>query len=447
MSGIAGIAAGGKGAEVNGMLQKMAHRGREGSQVIEWPSATLGLAWTKAQAATAGSLADGLAEDRASDSRFASAQVAGDGLMLHRDPLGVAPLYYGRTSEGDLCFASEVKALLPLTSHVIEFPAGYSYLAGQFSRYFQLRTTPPVDGQPHQIAAFLRQRLHAAVDRRMLAPGITAGVWLSGGLDSSAVAALARPLVPALHTFTVGLADAPDIKYARAVAAALKTEHHEILVRRQDLEAVLVQVIYHLESFDVRVVRSGLVNWLAGRAAAEYVAAVLSGEGVDEIFAGYPYLDDYGYDDLPAELLSLVGTIHNTSLQRADRCAAAHGLVAYVPFSAGPVVDYALRIPVGFKRRRGVRKWILREALADCVPERVLTRKQARSFEGAGTGSMMAELAEQQVSDADLRQERVLHNGWVLQNKEEVLYYRIFREHFGVLEELSWMGRSKGASL
>jgi asparagine synthase (glutamine-hydrolysing) len=447
MSGIAGIAADGKRAEVERMLDRIAHRGRAGRRIIEMPGATLGIVWTEAQATIAERVVDGLAADRASDSRYACAEVTDGHLVLERDPLGVAPLYYGASGPGDLCFASEVKALLPVTSHVHEFPPGHSYRDGQFTPYFQLRNAPPVEGDPEHIAMMLRQRLHSAVDRRLLLPGVDVGVWLSGGLDSSALAALARPLVRVLRTFAVGVPDAPDLEHARAIATTLKTDHHEIGLHKQALHPALPEVIYHLESFDVRVVRSGLINWLAGRVAAQYVSAVLSGEGADELFAGYPYFDAYGEHELPAEVLRLVSALHNTSLQRADRCAAAHGIVAYIPFCAGAVVEYALRIPADLKRKDGIEKWILRLALKDCLPEAVLWRKQARTFLGAGIGTIMAEYAETQVTEADFERGRVQPYGWILHSKEEFLYYRIFAEQFGVLNEFTWMTRSQGKPL
>jgi asparagine synthase (glutamine-hydrolysing) len=444
MSGIAGIAAGGKRAEVERMLDQMAHRGRAGRQILEMPVATVGLVWTEAQGGTtAEKLAQGIVADRASDSRYACAEVVGDRLVLERDPLGVAPLYWGYNGEGQFCFASEVKGLLEVTRDVQEFPPGHSYQGGQFKRYFELQERPYLEGEPDHMAAMLRQRLDAAVDRRLVTPDV--GVWLSGGIDSSALAALARGLVPVLHTFTAGLAGAPDLRHARTVADYLKTEHHEIVATLDGLLAILPNVIYALESFDAFVIRSGLLNWIAGREAANYVVAVLSGEAGDELLLGHPYLHNVEAEDLGKELLDIVGRLHNTALQRADRCAAAHGIVAYVPFTAATVVDYSLGVPPEYKRREGLGKWILRHAVADCLPEGVLERKHAKLWEGGGLADLLPAHAASRVSDRDFQRERELANGVTLRTKEELLYYRIFKEHFGDFEDLSWMGRTKWA--
>jgi asparagine synthase (glutamine-hydrolysing) len=120
-------------------------------------------------------------------------------------------------------------------------------------------------------------------------------------------------------------------------------------------------------------------------------------------------------------------------------------MVAHVPFLSPDVVDYAFRIPVEYKLRDGVEKWILRQAASGLLPQEVVDRTKAKFWEGAGVGDLLAAHAEEQVSDPDFEAGRVLANGWRLRTKEELMYYRIFRQHFGDLENLDWMGRTKGA--
>jgi len=273
------------------------------------------------------------------------------------------------------------------------------------------------------------------------------GSWLSGGLDSSALAALARPYVDRLHTFAAGLEGAPDLAFAAEVAAFIGSDHHEVKVTFEDMLSVLPDVIYHLESFDALLVRSSLTNYLVARAAADYVPAVFSGEGGDELFAGYEYLKGLDPASLPAELIDIMGRLHNTALQRVDRCASAHGTIAHVAFLDPEVVSLALQIPAEFKLQDGVEKWILRRAMDGALPESVLDRTKAKFWEGAGVVDLMAQYAEEKISDADFSAERVLPNGWTLNSKEELLYYRIFREHFGDRSDLSWMGRTKGSPI
>jgi asparagine synthase (glutamine-hydrolysing) len=444
MSGIAGIAAGGEQARVQLMLERLSHRGPAGQEIVDRDDATLGLVWTDLQeGSVAGLKHRHTAADEASNSHFARAEARDGQLVLMRDPLGVAPLYYGTNEDDHLCFASEVKALLAATSDVHEFPPGSRYSEGRFESYSDLEVQPPLTDPPGCVAQELRKRLTASVQRRV--KNTPVGSWLSGGLDSSVMTALARPHVPRLHTFAAGLSSAADLRWARAVAEHLETDHHEILVDLDALLAVLPDVIYHLESFDALLVRSSLVNYLASRRASEYVPAVLSGEAGDELFAGYAYLQNCHPGELPAELIDITQRLHNTALQRVDRSAAAHGTVAYVGFTDPDVVDYAVRIPVEYKLRDGVEKWILRRAMDGALPEPVLNRKKAKFWQGAGVQDLLATYAEEHIPDDEFRRERTLPNGWVLHSREELMYFRIFREHFGALEDLSWMGRTRGA--
>ncbi len=379
---------------------------------------------------------------------FAVAASSPEGIFLARDPLGVCPLYYGHTDDGALCFASEVKALLEATHDVHEFPPGawYDSQSG-FHTYADIRHRSHLElASPDTIASALRTLLEQAIQRRI--DSEIMGGWLSGGLDSSAIVALACPHVSELHTFAGGIQGAPDLNYAQQVANYLKTHHHEVIVTLDDLLAALPDVIYHLESFDALLVRSAVTNYLVARYAADHVGSVFSGEGADELFGGYAYLKTLNPTQLPGELLDITRRLHNTALQRVDRSAAAHGLIAHVPFLDLDIVDYALQIPTELKLWREdsvVEKWILRRALVDVLPDQVLWRGKAKFWQGTGVGELLADHANTQISDADFDRERHLPNGWRLNTKEELVYYRLFRERFGELDNLAWMGRTKGA--
>jgi asparagine synthase (glutamine-hydrolysing) len=232
------------------------------------------------------------------------------------------------------------------------------------------------------------------------------------------------------------------------VADFLSTEHHEVIITLDKLVGALPEVIYHLESFDALLVRSSVTNYLVAKRAVDYVGSAFSGEGADELFGGYAYLKQLQPDQLHDELLDITQRLHNTALQRVDRSAGAHGLVIYVPFLDSDVVEYAMRIPAHLKLWRNdqvVEKWVLRQALADTLPDEVLWRRKAKFWQGAGVGDLLVRYAEEQIADNEFQRERTLLNGWVLNTKEELMYYRIFREHFGELDDLSWMGRTKGA--
>ncbi len=444
MSGIAGIGGPGKRAQVERMLDKMTYRGPAGGEIVEVAAGTLGVVWTQTQAESAADLTrEHLAQDYVDDSHFAQAQACGGCLVLKRDPLGVSPLYYGHTADGTLCFASEVKAILAVTRDVHALPPGHIHDGTGVRPYSNLGGEPDSDRPAEQIARGLRGCLEAVVEK-LIGPRREMGLWLSGGLDSTALAALARPRLTTLHTFAAGFPDSPDVVHARLAAEFVGSEHHELLVDLDDMLAVLPETIYHLESFDALLVRSAVNHYPVARMTSEYVPAVISGEGADEMFSGQRYVELRDPGPRP-ELADIADRLSGTSLQRVDRCSSAYGMVAHVAFLNSESVEYAMRIPPELKYRDGVEKWILREAMRGVLPEPLRTRTKARFWEGAGVGDLIAHHADRQITDREFTRERTLPNGWTLNTREELMYYRIFKDHFGELQELSWMGRTEDA--
>lgn len=209
-------------------------------------------------------------------------------LILARDRLGICPLYYG-FGNGDLYFASEIKALVDYVDVVHEFPPGH--FLDSDKGMFPYKSYIPEDVLPDgalDSAEQLANQLVASVERA-LPEDAEVGVWLSGGVDSSVRAALSRNCVEQLRTFSAGVADGPDLRYARQVAQHIGAEHHERIYTLNEMLAVLDNVIYHLETFDAPLVRSAIANYLVSELASEHVPFVLSGEGGDELFAGYTY--------------------------------------------------------------------------------------------------------------------------------------------------------------
>ena len=457
MAGIAGIASEGKTEQVRQMLDQIAHRGESGPKIIESHGATLGAVWLEAEASPAPSmlqkqavwdgsqppLPDQSALEQERDP-FALTASTPEGMLLARDALGVCPLYYGRTAEGSMCFASEVKALLETTDNVREFPPGTSYDSQQgFKTFFSVQRESHLSQSPQQIAAQLRYRLEQAISRVAGADEI--GCWLSGDLASNSLAALARPNVGVLHTFSVGTPGTPDLDYAQEAASFLRAEHHQITITLDEVLAPLPTVIWHLESFDVALVRSSVTRFLAAKRATDFVDTILFDDGAEEILGTSAEHGKLRQSEATDPMVDSAHRLHNTSLQRVDRSSSSHGLVAHVPFLDLDVFEYALTIPPRLKTRRNgevVEQWILREALTSVLPDDLLRPSTTNLWSGAGVGFLLALSAEDQITDQDFYRERVLPSGWTLRDKEELMYYRIFREHFGELEDLSWMSRT-----
>lgn len=444
MTAIAGIYHPRGKEKVREMLSRMSHRGDDWRHIIEKYGAVLGASGTKTQEKSSQKIQNEyVAIEYISRNHYASAKATQKGFELKRDPLGISPLYYGKTSNGDICFASEVKGLLAVTRDVHELPPGHALTETGLKIFFNLTQKKNRTGSEENLARELRNRLESSVGMRIAELG--AGSWLSGGIDSTAIAAIAKPHMNKFHTFTAGLADSADIQYAKVAARHIGSIHHTRTVTVEELLQTIPEVIYHLESFDALLIRSSILNFLVAKLSSDYVPAIFSGEGGDELFAGYDYLKNIPEEKLQEELIDIISRLHNTALQRVDRSASAHGTVAYVGLLDQEIVELALEIPAEYKIRNGVEKWILRKAVADLLPEELLMRKKAKFWQGGGVTEIIAEYAEKMISDHDFGAERKLINGEILNTKEELLYHRIFKEHFGEFEDLSWMGRTKGA--
>lgn len=367
---------------------------------------------------------------------FAFAIVDGDELFLARDPLGIKPLYYVEVGRS-LAFASEIKALAGAPGVVREFPAGHTYSSSRgFERYYDLETRLAArpDGELETIRA-IRQTLRRTVHSHLMAD-VTLGVFLSGGLDSSLISAIVCEEMSGVHSFAVGMDGSADLGYARQMARHLGTHHHEYVYTAAEMREILPKVIFYLESFDPALVRSAIANYFLARVAADHVKVVLSGEGADELFGGYAYLDRFdSQGDLDRELIAITNGLHNSNLQRLDRMTMAHSIEGRVPFLDTDFVEMALSIPIEHKLRTRERgeKWMLRKAFEGTLPENILWRKKQKFASGAGSDQIFKHIAEEELSDSMYAAEasRILHeDGYSVRSKEELLYYRVFRDVF-----------------
>ncbi len=332
------------------------------------------------------------------DGMFAFVLATPERIIAARDPLGIKPLFMARIGDG-MAFASELKAFdgLGLTAvEAIDPGAMFDSIDG-FREWYRMpqgaaELEPGEDPEP--IWRELRLVLEAAVCKWMVAD-VEVGAFLSGGLDSSVIAALAaRAVDRPLKTFSVGTADSPDLAAARAVARHIGSDHRELVFSAEDLAQILPHVIYHLESADIDLVRSALPTHFATTLARRRVKVVLTGEGADELFAGYAYHHAYARKPraLADELTRSLGAMHNINLQRVDRITMAQGLEARTPFLDRDLIDFAQSIPASLKMKvtddqtgETTEKWILRKACEDLLPAELLWRKKAQFDEGSGT--------------------------------------------------------------
>jgi asparagine synthase (glutamine-hydrolysing) len=325
---------------------------------------------------------------------------------------------------------------------------------GTLTTYYQVPLHEPVERAPAEWASRVREALAASVKRHLMSD-VPVGVLLSGGLDSSIIAALARQHIDGLHSFAVGFEGAPDLEAARRVASHLGTTHHERVMSREDLARSLPEVVRHMEHFRPELIRHAIPTWHAAKLAREHVKVVLVGEGADELFGGYSYYKRYLAAGLPnllhRELHRSTAMLHSTNLLRVDRMTMAHGLEARVPFLSTALVDLAMQIPVSVRLRADaasnnwVEKWILRAAFDDLLPKDILWRPKTTFSDGSGVTAMVEPLIEA-FGARELAQESARrYPEWMITSDEEAMYHRLLVEAYGhnrVLREncYSWAG-------
>lgn len=362
-------------------------------------------------------------------------------LFVARDRLGIKPLYYGYY-DGSMVFASEIKALKGCIE-ITEFPPGHYYTAKEgFVQYYSLSANiKPVEGCEDQIVKMIREKLTTAVRRRMISD-VPVGVFLSGGLDSSIIAALMKEQSKNVISFAVGTKDSSDILAARVAAKHIGTEHHEYIYTEEEMCSKMDEIIYYLESYDAPLVRSAIPNYFVARLAAEHVKVVLTGEGADELFCGYKYLEKFtDSEQLDSELLRLTNSLHNINLQRTDRMTMAHSLEGRVPFLDHEFAEFALGIPAEMKIPVEGReaKHLLRKAFEGMLPEEILYRKKVKFSEGAGFEKLFGKVTERSISNIEYSKEK--NNTAVnIRGKDELYFYRVYNSLFSDIDSRNTAG-------
>ncbi len=275
------------------------------------------------------------------------------------------------------------------------------------------------------------------------------GCFLGGGIDSSLICAISKQHFDHLDTFSVGLEGAAiDLEYARKVADFLGTDHHEYTYTKDEVLKALPQVIYHLESFDPALVRSAIPCYFVSRLASDYVKVILTGEGSDEVFAGYHYIKRFkNEEDIYCETVRILTGLHNMNLQRVDRATMAHSIEGRVPFLDIDFVEYVMSIDPSLKeagKTSRIEKWLLRQAFSGHLPDEVLWRPKAEFAAGCGSERLITNLAESEISDSEFDEERKLSQDVNISSKEELYYLRIFRSFFNTGGEVEAIGRWRG---
>lgn len=376
-----------------------------------------------------------------------------DAFLIARDHMGIIPLYYGTDNQGQFYVASELKALEGVCSTIKTFPPGHYIYSKDglepqqwYSRDWE--NYENVKDNESDIEA-LRNGLESAVHRQLMSD-VPYGVLLSGGLDSSVIAAITKKFAgkriesgdqeeawyPQLHSFAVGLEGSPDLVAAKKAAEHIGTIHHEIHFTIQEGLDAIRDVIYYLETYDVTTVRASTPMYLMARVIKSMgIKMVLSGEGSDELFGGYLYFHKApNAQEFHEETVRKLSKLYLYDNLRANKSMAAWGIEARVPFLDKEFIDIAMRINPNDKMIKDgrIEKWVVRKAFEDYLPQEIAWRQKEQFSDGVGYNwiDTLKQLVNEKVSDNQLLNAPSRFAVNPPMSKEEYFYRTIFEEHF-----------------
>ena len=406
---------------------------------------------------------------------FALYDSENDVYLIARDEIGVIPLYQGWDKAGRYYVASELKALEGDCQTIEEFPNGHYLYSNpstssgttgpvrwykrEWETYDAVKNAPKATDEKGEVInpsviEKVRNGLEAAVKAQLMSD-VPYGVLLSGGLDSSIIAAVTQKYSkkrvetdskeaawwPQLHSFAVGLEGSPDLVAAKKAADYIGTVHHEVHFTIQEALDALPDVIYHIETYDITTVRASTPMYLLARVIKSMgIKMVLSGEGSDELFGGYLYFHKApDAQEFHEELVRKMSKLHLYDCLRANKSLMAWGVEGRVPFLDKDFIDIAMglnpsdkmniKLPDGKQR---MEKWILRKAFEDLLPESIAWRQKEQFSDGVGYNwiDTLKKMTEEKVSDAEFarRENRFPVNP--PKTKEEYYYREIYSRLF-----------------
>uniref|UniRef100_A0A6C0IST8 asparagine synthase (glutamine-hydrolyzing) n=1 Tax=viral metagenome TaxID=1070528 RepID=A0A6C0IST8_9ZZZZ len=354
------------------------------------------------------------------DGVFSFILYTSENIYVARDPYGVRPLYCClHPGIGQSYFASELKSLTDIqdANFVEQFKPGH-YI--QFDRYtnvynnnvyykpttmssvsyykqYHIPSFPTYNDQTIFTEEYyldtIYRFLKTAVYKRCCTTERPIACLLSGGLDSSLIASLVCQYakeygLPQVETYSIGLPDSEDIKYAKKVAEHIGSKHTEIIVSEMDMVASIPKVIEDIESYDTTTVRASIGNWLIGKYISEHSEAkvIFNGDGSDELCGGYLYMSLCPSSiEFDKETIRLLNDIYLFDVLRSDKSISSHGLEPRTPFLDKNFVNIYLSIPLAFRHRTDqIEKYLLRKAFdnKDLLPSEILWRKKEAFSDG-----------------------------------------------------------------
>jgi asparagine synthase (glutamine-hydrolysing) len=330
--------------------------------------------------------------------------------VLARDPVGVRQLYY-YSAPGILAFASERKPLIALggwEAKIKRLLPGHALIASRnmhriehFHRLSSLRSPRRIQQLKTALEAY-RQVMERAVAKRLEGRS-RVGIIYSGGVDSVMIAQIAKQMHVSFTCYTAARnGDAPDLRWAKDTAEMLGFPLHTTVLSQQEIEALIPDIIRDIEDHSMNQVEVAIPIYAAVRAAQEAgERVVLTGQGADELFGGYPWypiiVDREGYSEFERRSWEDMCLLYRECLEREDKITMAHSLELRVPYLDPAVIGLAFSIAPPLKIRSGqdtLGKYVHREcALQLGIPHTIAYRVKEAAQHGANVHGAMLDMA------------------------------------------------------
>ena len=396
-------------------------------------------------------------------------------ITMIRDRLGVKPVFHAENDEF-FAVASETKALDGLSFTNIQplLPGTISTYSLKHKEMIMTETYTSIPSIPYvanekeskgkekeykECVKKVHDLLVESVQKRMTSDR-DIGCLLSGGLDSSVVAAiLAKEMAKqgkVLRTFSVGFPDSTDIVYAREVAKHIGSEHHEYIIQYEDALTRIPDVIRAIETYDTTTIRAStpmflLCEWINKNFPDK---VIFSGEGSDELFCGYLYFHNApSAKDAHLDSIRLLNELHLYDVLRADRCTAGNGLEFREPFLDRNLIDFVVsmnpefNIPKILCDQIKFEKTILREAFESYLPYNVAWRRKA-AFSDAVSSSHKPwyKWIQEYVDTTEIKDKITDHGGTSESNYYKTVFYSYFQDYRPTIQLWlpRWSGDMKG---
>ncbi|MBE0517078.1 MAG: asparagine synthetase B [Methanophagales archaeon] len=332
----------------------------------------------------------------------------GDEVVIARDPIGIKPIYYVE-EDGSVYFCSEKKGLYNFGGKIRRIPPGKILRAnkGGLSIHQGVRIErPQIDITESDDAVTLyRAALTDAIEGMLKGLSVgKVGMIFSGGVDSVLIAKIISDFGWNLRCYCVGEKDSGDVKNAEKVATDLGLKLRVIFIDEQTVEMILPEIIKSIETEGLLQVEVAVPMYLAAKAASEDgIRVMFTGQGADELFAGYWWYKEVvreeGFLKLHTQLWEDIDLAYDDTLEREDKVTMAHSVELRVPYLDRNVISCAMRISPRLKIKGAddsIRKWVHRRVAAMFgVPHYTAYRIKDMAQSGSGVHGLIKKIAEE----------------------------------------------------